>query len=212
MISPDNSSTREQAARIVASGGIVAFRTDTFYGLGADPLNKIGINKIKTLKGRDAGKPILLLVSDRMQVSRFVSDESSTFRSVADLLWPGPITLIGKARRDVPTELTADTACIGVRLPDNDRVREFVRHCGGALTATSANASGGPPARTAKDVEDYFPAGIDLIVDSGEVSVNHPSTVLDLSSGEPRLVREGEISFTKLERVLNELGFDLRLR
>ena len=116
--------------------------------------------------------------------------------------WPGPLTLIGGARPEVPVELTAGTRTIGVRLPDDENVRSLVRACGGALTATSANVSGQPPARTAKEVENYFPEGIDLIIDGGEVTATEPSTVLDLSGPKARLIREGAISARSLGELL----------
>ena len=179
---------------------VIAFRTDTFYGLGADPLNPSAIRKIKELKGREDGKPILLLISDDDQVDRFIQ-QSEFFKLVARGHWPAPLTLIGAARPEVASELTAGTNSLGVRLPDDDNVRALVRACGGALTATSANVSGQPPARTAQEVARYFPQGIDLIVDGGEVTVTEPSTVLDVSRSQPRLVREGAISRDDLKEL-----------
>ena len=200
MIQNDNAETRIEAARIIASGGVIAFRTDTFYGLGADPLNPSAIRKIKELKGREDGKPILLLISDDDQVDRFIQ-QSEFFKLVARGHWPAPLTLIGAARPEVASELTAGTNSLGVRLPDDDSVRALVRACGGALTATSANVSGQPPARTAQEVARYFPTGIDLIVDAGEATATEPSTVLDVSKSEPRLVREGAISRDELKEL-----------
>ena len=201
MIQNDNAETRIEAARIIAGGGVIAFRTDTFYGLGADPLNPSAIRKIKELKGREDGKPILLLISDDDQVDRFIQ-QSEFFKLVARGHWPAPLTLIGAARPEVASELTAGTNSLGVRLPDDDSVRALVRACGGALTATSANVSGQPPARTAKEVANYFPTGIDLIVDGGEATATEPSTVLDVSGSQPRLVREGAISRDDLKEFL----------
>ena len=201
MIQNDNAETRIEAARIIASGGVIAFRTDTFYGLGADPLNPSAIRKIKELKGREDGKPILLLISDDDQVDRFIQ-QSEFFKLVARGHWPAPLTLIGAARPEVASELTAGTNSLGVRLPDDDSVRALVRACGGALTATSANVSGQPPARTAKEVERYFPTGINLIVDGGEVTSSLASTVLDVSGSDVRLVREGAISRETLKEFL----------
>lgn len=192
MIRNDSETTRAEAARIISNGGLIAFRTDTFYGLGADPLNAAAVAKIRELKGREESKPILLLISDMDQLESFVGDHSGVFEQTAAAHWPGPLTLVGAARPELPIELTAGTNTIGVRLPDDQNVRALVRACGGALTATSANVSGEPPARTAKEVEDYFP-NIDLIIDGGDVSATEPSTVLDLSQAEPRLVREGAI-------------------
>ncbi|MDQ2922034.1 MAG: L-threonylcarbamoyladenylate synthase [Acidobacteriota bacterium] len=188
--------------RIISSGGVIAFRTDTFYGLGADPLNRDAVLRIRELKGREDAKPILLLISDASEISRFITKPSEAFQAVAERFWPGPLTLIGIARPELPTELIAETNSIGVRLPDDAHVRALVRACGGALTATSANISGRPPARTAKDVEEYFPSGIDLIIDAGEVTATQPSTVLDLSGPEARLIREGAIRKNDLEDLL----------
>ena len=192
MIVPDNSESRIQAAEIIRSGGVIAFRTDTFYGLGADPFNRAAIVRIRELKGREEDQPILLLVSDESEVDRFV-EQSEFFKLIAKGHWPAPLTLIGFARPEVPIELTAGTKSLGVRLPDDNDVRSLVRACGGALTATSANVSGQPPARTATEVENYFPTGIDLIVDGGEATATQPSTVLDLVGREPRLIREGAV-------------------
>lgn len=201
MIKDDNAETRNEAARIVARGGVIAFRTDTFYGLGADPLNGDAIRKIRELKGREDRKPILLLIADENEVDRFIQ-QSEFFKLVARGQWPAPLTLVGVSRPEVPIELTAGTNSLGVRLPDDEAVRALVRMCGGALTATSANVSGRPPARTAQEVENYFPTGIDLIIDGGEVTATEPSTVLDVSGSQPRLVREGAISRETLKEFL----------
>ena len=201
MIRSDSETTRAEAARIISSGGLIAFRTDTFYGLGTDPLNPAAVAKIRELKGREDNKPILLLISDMDQLDRFVSEPSGTF-GLAVGRWPGPLTLIGPARSELPIELTAGTKTIGLRLPDDENVRALLRTCGGALTATSANISRKPPARTAQEVEDYFPTGIDLIIDGGEVMATEPSTVLDLSESEPRLVRDGAIPRAMLADLL----------
>lgn len=197
MIRKDTEETRIEAARIIADGGVIAFRTDTFYGLGADPFNREAIVRIKELKGREEAKPILLLISDVNELDRFTNN-SQFLRMIAVGHWPGPLTLIGGARPELPGELTAGTRTIGVRLPDDENVRSLVRACGGALTATSANLSGQPPARTAKEVENCFPEEIDLIIDGGEVTATQASTVLDLSGPKARLIREGAISREEL--------------
>jgi len=202
MIQNDSETTLAKAARIISTGGLLAFRTDSFYGLGADPLNREAVAKIRELKGREDNKPILLLISDMDQLDRFVGETSSIFRLIAIGQWPAPLTLIGPARPELPTELTAGTNTIGVRLPDDENVRALVRACGGGLTATSANVSGKPPARTAKEVKDYFPTGIDLIIDGGQVTATRPSTVVDVTGAEARLIREGALSREELEKIL----------
>lgn len=184
-----------RAAKIVSEGGVIAFRTDTFYGLGVDPFNAAAVAKIRELKGREENKPILLLLSDASVADRFIADRSKAFEDVAEKFWPGPLTIVGVAVSNLPPEITAGTGTVGVRVPEDSDVRELVRVCGGALTATSANPSGGEPARSAKEVCDYFGEGIDLIIDGGEVTATQPSTVLDVTTSPPRVVREGAIRF-----------------
>jgi L-threonylcarbamoyladenylate synthase len=193
-----------KASEVILSGGVIAFRTDTFYGLGADPFNHAAVARITELKGREDNKPILLLISDVDQVERFISARSDGFNIAARKFWPGPLTIVGTAVAALPEEITSGTGTVGVRLPADQSVRELVRDCGGALTATSANPSGSEPARSAEDVAGYFPVGLDLIVDGGEVTATEPSTVLDVSSSPPRVVREGAISRNVIERLFAE--------
>lgn len=180
-------------------GGLIAYRTDTFYGLGADPLNPKAVSAIRTLKGREERKPILLLISDADQVDRFIKDRSKVFAALAESFWPGPLTIVGVARKELPEGLTVGSGSIGVRLPADDAVRSFLRACGGALTATSANLAGSAPACTAEQVAGYFSTGIDLIIDAGEVTATLPSTVVDAREARPFLIREGAITQSELE-------------
>jgi L-threonylcarbamoyladenylate synthase len=205
------SQTAESLLRIsdlIARGGVIAFRTDTFYGLGADPFNRDAVQRIKQLKGREANKPILIVLSERPAVTRFIAERTPAFDLLAGRFWPGPLTLIGHAPAELPAEITAGTKTVGVRLPDDDRVRALVRACGGALTATSANPSNEKPARTAHEVFSYFGNGVDLIVDDGDAVTDQPSTVVEVCDVEPRLIREGIISWStiQIELVKPDLG------
>jgi L-threonylcarbamoyladenylate synthase len=191
-----------EAAKIVARGGVIAFRTDTFYGLGADPFNRDAVQKIKQLKGREDRKPILIVISEWDQIEELITKRTRTFNTLAKRFWPGPLTLIGKAASEVSEDITAGTATVGVRLPGDNKVRELVRECGGALTATSANPSDQQPAKTAQEVEKYFGAAIDLIVDGGPASTDLPSTVVDVSELAPRLIREGVIAWADIRKLL----------
>jgi len=189
----------------IARGGVIAFRTDTFYGLGADPFNRKAVQRIKQLKG--SHNPILIIISDRDAVRRFIATPTPTFDLLAKEFWPGPLTLIGQAASAVPEEITAGTKTVGVRLPGDVRVRALVQACGGALTATSANPSHEEPATTARKVFDYFADAIDLIVDDGDVTTDQPSTVVDVCDVEPRLIREGAIAWSTVQRALNQNKF-----
>ena len=205
MTIPQTAEFLPRIAETIARGGVIAFRTDTFYGLGVDPFNRIALQRIKQLKGREATKPILVVISDIDQIERFISERSRAFDHLAERFWPGALTLIGKAALAVPDEVTADTGTIGIRLPDDDNVRELIRACGGALTATSANLSGEEPARSAQQVHKYFGDAIDLIVDGGEARTNAPSTVVDTTGARPRVVREGAITAAEVEGALSEM-------
>ena len=191
---------------MITRGGIIAFRTDTFYGLGADPFNRAAVERIKQLKGREGGKPILIVISDREQVDRFVSESSQTFVRLARTFWPGPLTLICKAAAEVPEEITAGTETIGVRLPGDDKVRLLVQACGGALTATSANPSHQDPAKSAQEVFTYFGDAVDLIIDGGAAGTVHPSTVVDVCGNEPGLIREGAIPWSKIQSAIDQIN------
>jgi L-threonylcarbamoyladenylate synthase len=193
-----------KASQVISSGGVIAFRTDTFYGLGADPFNPIAVARVRDLKGREDNKPILLLISDLDQVERLISARSDEFNLAARKFWPGPLTIVATAVTALPEEITSGTGTVGVRLPANENVRELVRECGGVLTATSANPSGSEPARSAEEVARYFPRGVDLIVDGGEVSATEPSTVLDVCASPPRVVREGAVSRNVIEQLFAE--------
>ena len=199
MIGKDSEYTRKLAAEIVLNGGLIAFRTDTLYGLGTDPLNAKAVGRIKQLKGREEGKPILLLISESSDADKIMSSRPNLFEVVANKLWPGPLTMVVPASPELPDEITAGTRTVGIRLPDDVGVRSLVKLCGGRLTATSANISGAPPAKSAEEVASQFSEGIDLIIDGGEVTVTEPSTVLDVTRDRAKLIREGPISRKEIE-------------
>lgn len=206
IIYEDGPQTLEKAADVIREGGVIGFRTDTFYGLGADPLNADAVAKIRKLKGREDAKPILILISDDSELDRFIIEPgelNSAFRTAVRLYWPGPLTLVTLARADLPEELTAGTDTIGLRLPADERVRNLLRVCGGALTATSANASGQPAAFSAEEVQSYFPEGLDMIIDGGYASSTEPSTVVDVTGPQPRVLRRGVLTDDELGPLLS---------
>jgi L-threonylcarbamoyladenylate synthase len=199
----DSEAARERARSIIERGGVVAFRTDTFYGLGANPFDRGAVRAVNELKGRE-GKPILVVVSDARHAEKLISARTALFDRLAARFWAGALTLVVAARAGLPEELTAGTGTVGVRLPGDEDVRRFVRACGGALTATSANRAGEAPARTAGETLSAFPTGLDLIVDGGESRVAEPSTVVDVTGDKPRLIREGAISWATIRASLDE--------
>ncbi len=208
MIITDDVEARQRAAKLIAAGGVLAFRTDTFYGLGANPFDERALLSLHELKHRE-GKPVLVVISNRAQAARFIENKSFIFDALAARHWPGPLTIVARSRKELSTILTAGTKTIGVRLPDDERVREFVEACGGALTATSANLPGEPPARNAFEVARAFPNNLDLIVDAGETRSEKPSTVVDVNCYPPRLVREGAVSLDELIETFDSIGLQL---
>ena len=202
---PDGEEARLLAADVVRRGRLLAFRTDTFYGVGADPFNPDAVRRIDELKGRE-GKPILVLVSDRAWAERLTKARGPLFDALSERLWPGPLTLVLAADERLPVELTAGTGTVGVRYPADEAVCHFVEACGGVLTATSANPAGRPPARSAHKVLAAFPVGLDLIVDGGETAAEKPSSVVDISGSEARLIREGALAWREVQNALAEVG------
>jgi L-threonylcarbamoyladenylate synthase len=199
----ESEAARALARTVVERGGVVAFRTDTFYGLGANPFDREAVQAVNELKGRE-GKPILVVVSDVRHAERLVAAKTEVFDRLAARFWPGALTLVATAREGLPEELTAGTGTVGVRLPGDEDARRFISACGGALTATSANRAGEAPTRTASEVLRAFPLGLDLIVDGGESRAAEPSTVVDVTNDAPRLIREGMIPWATIRAALAE--------
>lgn len=196
-------SSLREAGEVVRGGGVIAFPTETFYGLGVDPLNVPAVQRLYDLKGRSSQtSPILVLIRSRRELQALVSEITPAAERLMQACWPGPLTLVFRAAVAVPLVLTAGTGTIGVRLsayPDVQRVLEII---GGPLTGTSANRTGQPPATTADEVERAFGADVDLIVNGGPTPGGLPTTVVDTTVSPPRLIREGCVSHASLRAVL----------
>ena len=182
-----------RAAAAIRGGGVAGIPTDTVYGLAADPFRREAVERLFRLKGRPESKPILLLVESVRQIEGLVSAFPEGFERLAARFWPGPLTMILPAARRVPEWITAGTGTVAVRAPGSVLTRELVRAARVPLTGTSANRSGRPAARTADEVRRQFPRGLALIVDGGRARSAAPSTLVDLTGGELRVVREGAI-------------------
>ena len=202
MMMADGPEAHARARRVVAAGGVIAFRTDTLYGLGVDPFNRAALGALRALKGREEHKPVLVVLGEATDAGRFTASGAKLFEALSARFWPGALTLVVAARTEVPAELTAHTGTVGVRLPDDEEVRALIRACGGALTATSANRAGQTPARTAAEVAAAFPNGLDLIIDGGTARSAQPSTVVDVSGPEARLIREGVVAWLDVQSAL----------
>ncbi len=178
---------------VISSGGVIAYPTDTFYGLGADPANPLAVKRLFEIKDRQEDQPILLLLADAKDVIAWAADITPHASVLMKRFWPGPLTLVFKAKAGVLRELTAGTGTIGLRVPGSELTRGLIRFLGHALTGTSANLSGRPSLRTARETAEAIGDLADLILDGGETAGGKPSTVVDVSIDPPRVIREGAI-------------------
>jgi len=190
-----------RAVAILNKGGVVAFPTETFYGLAVDPFNPMALNHLFTLKQREIRKPILTLVDDRESLLSLVQEIPAVYEFIMDEFWPGPLTLIFQARINLPKLLTAGTSTVGVRQSSHPFARQLLRAYGRALTATSANVSGHAAATDAYEVKAQFGTKIDMVFDAGKTPGITGSTIIGLAGKKLKLIREGVIPFADILRV-----------
>ncbi|HET9218748.1 MAG TPA: L-threonylcarbamoyladenylate synthase [Terriglobia bacterium] len=191
----------EQILSFLRAGGVIAFPTDTAYGLGADPFQAEAVQRIFQIKGRPETKPILLLVNS-IAMAESVADLSGRALELAKRFWPGPLTMVVPARSTVPDLVTAGTGTIGIRWPDATFARRLIDAFERPVTATSANRTGMPSAITVAEIREQFQDSIDVIVDGGTLPTRGGSTLLDLTETPARLLREGPIPKAELSDVL----------
>lgn len=192
-----------RAVELLKDGGVVAFPTDTVYGVGVDPLQPQAVRKLYRIKGRPDNKPIAILVGSIEDVERVAQSPSEPFSRLADRFWPGGLTLIVEAR-DLPPEITAGGSTVGVRMPNHPLTLELLRAFGGPIATTSANRSGENPATSAEEVDEQLGDRVNLIVDGGDTITKVASTVLNLSVSPPRILRHGGISEQMLMECLKD--------
>ncbi|MDH3331676.1 MAG: L-threonylcarbamoyladenylate synthase [Desulfobulbaceae bacterium] len=194
-----------RAVAVLNGGGVVAFPTETYYGLAVDPLNPLALNHLFSLKQRDISKPILTLVDDRASLSFLAQDIPIIYEPLMKEFWPGPLTLIFQARLNLPTLLTAGTSTIGVRHSSHPFARQLLRAFGRPLTATSANISGYAAAVDAYEVKTQFGSKIDVVFDGGRTPGTVGSTIIGLEGDRLKLIREGVIPYRDILRVFQKL-------
>jgi L-threonylcarbamoyladenylate synthase len=182
-----------EAAAALAAGELVAFPTETFYGLGAAALRPAAVRRIFEVKARPEGKPLLVLVDSIAMVERLAARVPPRARELMARHWPGPLTLVVEAAAVVPPEVTAGTGTVGVRLSAHPVARGLVSALGEPITAPSANPSGAPAPTTAAEVIAYFRAGVALVLDAGATPGGEASTVLDVTTDPPRVIRAGPV-------------------
>lgn len=184
----------EQAASIIREGGLVAFPTETVYGLGADAMNEQAIQRIFESKGRPADNPLIVHVGHRKDVERVAEDVSEKAWQLIDEFWPGPLTLVLKRKAEVPASVSAGLPTIAVRMPSNGIAISLIRRAGTPIAAPSANRSGRPSPTTAEHVLRDLEGRVDMILDGGATNIGIESTVVDLTVDPPAILRPGWIT------------------
>jgi len=190
------------AVRVIEQGGVVAFPTETYYGLAVDPFNVAALTRLFAIKERPSRKAVLVLIHDREQLPLLVRQVPAAFRPLLDTFWPGPLTLVFPARPELSSLLTGGTGTVGVRVSSHGVATSLVAALGGPVTATSANISGRPPATSAAQVAAQFGAEVDFILDGGETPGGKGSTLVGCGvDGRCLLLRDGVIPFAMVEGV-----------
>jgi len=197
-----------KAASVIKNGGLVAFPTETVYGLGANALDPIAVKKIYAAKGRPSDNPLIVHISDVSELYDIVQETSVKSEKLINAFWPGPLTLIFKKRMLIPTETSGGLPTLAVRFPENKVAKFFIKKCGVPIAAPSANSSGKPSPTRAEHVKFDLDSKIDMIIDGGFCKFGLESTIIDVSSETPCLLRPGSVTKDMIEEVIGEINVD----
>ena len=193
----------QEAAQVIQGGGVVAVPTESFYGLAVHALDEKAIERLFAVKRRREDNPVLILIPSKEGLSSYVTEVYEKDRKLMERFWPGGLTLVFFAGPILPRSLTAGTGKIGVRLSSHPVPTELARAVGAPITGTSANRSGRPSCSTAEEVMEALGEDIDLILDGGKTPGGKGSTVLDVTTDPPVVLREGIVSCNELSLFLS---------
>lgn len=194
----------DAAVRVIKNAGVIAFPTRSIYGLGADALNQKAVQKIFEIKKRPLDKPILVLIKDKNAIKDIAKNIPPAATRIMDIFWPGNVTIVLEANPDLPEALTAGTGKIGVRLPQHRVALALVNELNGPITGTSANISGGEGCHRISDLDVQITSKLDLILDAGPLKKGKGSTVVDVTTQPPKVLREGEISARDIQALFRK--------
>ena len=197
-----------KAASVIKNGGLVAFPTETVYGLGANALDPIAVKKIYAAKGRPSDNPLIVHISNVNELYDIVENISEKAEKIITAFWPGPITIIFRKRELIPMETSGGLLTVAVRFPENETARFFIEKCGVPIAAPSANSSGKPSPTKAEHVKFDLDSKIDMIIDGGGCKFGLESTIIDVSSEIPCLLRPGSVTKAMIEEVIGEINVD----
>ena len=198
----------DQAGEIIRNGGLVAFPTETVYGLGGNAYDPEAASRIYAAKGRPSDNPLIVHIADMDGLSEIVADVPDTAKKLADAFWPGPMTLVLKKKPSVPDRTTGGLDTVAVRMPVDEIARTLIRASKVPVAAPSANRSGRPSTTTAAHCIEDLDGRIDMIIDGGSVHIGLESTIVDLTGEIPMLLRPGAITLEMLEGVLGHVEID----
>jgi len=194
----------ERAVEVLQAGGVVAFPTETVYGLGCDAENEAAIKRIFAIKGRPATHPLIVHLGDASDIASWSAEVPPVAWRLAERFWPGPLTIILRRSARVPDAVTGGLPTVGLRVPNHPVARALLRAVGCGVAAPSANRFGAVSPTTAAHVHEDLGEAVDLILDGGPCKVGLESTIVDLSSGAAAILRPGGVSREHLEEVLGE--------
>ena len=194
----------KEAAAIIRQGGVVAFPTRCLYGLGADALNSVALDRVIRIKQRPADKPILVLIDSPRRLKNLVTHVPPTADAFMQAFWPGRLTLVFEARATLPHPLTAGSKKIGIRIPGHAVALALVKQAGSPITGTSANISGHSGAHRVPDLDPQITTQVDMTLDGGTLKGGVGSTVIDVTEDPPRILREGQVSAEEIRDCLSQ--------
>lgn len=200
-----------RAGEVLKNGGLVAFPTETVYGLGANALDDKASAKIYGAKGRPSDNPLIIHIADWDAIWKIAANVPKEAKLLADAFWPGPLTMVLEKSDAVPLTTTGGLSTVAIRMPDHDVARALIRAGGGYVAAPSANTSGRPSPTKAQHVAEDMDGVIDMIIDGGDVSIGLESTIVDLTEGTPTILRPGYINQQMLSEVLGNVETDRAL-
>lgn len=197
-----------RGGEILKQGGLVAFPTETVYGLGGNALDPMASKKIYAAKGRPSDNPLIVHIADLNALVPIVKEVPEKAKILAEKFWPGPLTMIFEKSDLVPLETTGGLNSVAVRFPSDPIAAELILQAGGYVAAPSANTSGRPSPTTAQHVEEDLGDAIEMIIDGGPVGIGLESTIVDFTEDVPVVLRPGYISLEMLQEVLGDVRMD----